>query len=67
MIFKSKFDRLINIKKSEERWAEERKKIDLEKKDRPAMIIAAFLVFIPAILVVVLLFLLVIWIFFLKK
>lgn len=67
MFYKSKLDRLVNVKKSEERWAQDRKKLDLEKKDKPAMIIAAFLVFLPAILLVAAIFLLVIWIFFHAK
>lgn len=67
MFFKSKLDRLVHVKKSEERWAEDRKKLDLEKKDKPAMIIAAFLVFLPAVLIVVLIFLFVIWLFLKAK
>ncbi len=58
MFFKKKLDRIIDTKK------EGLEKVPLEKNDIPAMIIAAFLVFVPAIIGVVGLFVLISLLFF---
>ena len=54
------------MEKAEEEFEERMEGVELDKKDRPAMIIAAFIVFIPALLLVLGIFLLVIWFFFLR-
>lgn len=66
MFFKQKFSRVLDIEKSEAQFREQMKDVPLEKNDLPAMILAALLTFIPAIAVVVLIFLAVIWFFFLR-
>ncbi len=52
MLFPKKIRRVLNIKKAEERHATE-EKVDLEKGDFLAMLIAGFLVFTPVILLLV--------------
>lgn len=69
MFFKRKVDKLIDINGAEEKFAgelEELKKegLEPEKKDRLAMVLAAYLIFIPEVLLVGGLFALVIWMFF---
>lgn len=64
MAFKSKFDKMVDVKKSEEEFRETLKKTPLEKGDLPALIIASLIVFVPALLFVIGLVLLVIWLFF---
>jgi bifunctional DNA-binding transcriptional regulator/antitoxin component of YhaV-PrlF toxin-antitoxin module len=49
MLFPKKIRRVLNVKKSEEKEFTE----ELEKGDIPAMLIAAFLVFTPVILVLI--------------
>jgi len=56
-LHKGRFESLVNEKEAEKRFAEV--KPELEKGDVPAMIIAAFIVFAP----VVLLLLAVLWLF----
>ena len=49
--FKSRFEKLVDVKKAEERFAEEVRP-ELEKGDLPALIVAAFIVFAPALLLI---------------
>ena len=53
MLFGKKINRVIDVKKAEERFAKDREQLPLEKKDKPAMILAALIVFVPAFLLVV--------------
>lgn len=64
MFFNKKIKRVLDVEKSEAEFEEQMEGVELEKTDRPAMLIAAFLVFIPALLLVIGFFLLVIWLFF---
>ena len=69
MFFKRKVDKMIDIIGAEEKFAgelEELKKegMEPERKDRLAMVLAAYLIFIPEVLLVGGLFALVIWMFF---
>ena len=67
MFFQKKLKRVLtNQKEAEERFAKEREELPLEKNDRLAMILAALAVFIPAILVMMGVFFLVIYLFFLR-
>ena len=49
MLFPKKIRRVLDVKKAEEKGMTE----ELEKGDIPAMIIAAFLVFTPVILLII--------------
>ena len=51
MFFQKKLNRVLNVKKAEERFQEDLKKTPLEKHDRTAMILAGLIVFIPALLI----------------
>lgn len=64
MFFKHKYDRIINVEKSEKEFKKSIEEEPLEKKDVPAMILAAVIVFLPAIIIIIGIFLLVIWLFF---
>ena len=64
MFFNNRIKRVLHVEKSEAEFEEQMEGVELEKTDRPAMLIAAFLVFIPALLLVIGFFLLVIWLFF---
>lgn len=66
MFFGKKLNRVLNVKKAEERFAKEREQLPLEKNDRLAMILAALAVFVPVLLVVILIFLFVFWLFFFR-
>ena len=67
MFFQKKLKRVLtNHKEAEERFAKEREELPLEKNDRLAMILAALAVFIPAILVMMGIFFLVIYLVFLR-
>ncbi|HIZ42354.1 MAG TPA: hypothetical protein H9811_07305 [Candidatus Gemmiger excrementigallinarum] len=67
MFFQKKLKRVLsNHKEAEERFAREREELPLEKNDRLAMILAALAVFIPAILVMMGIFFLVIYLVFLR-
>ena len=67
MFFQKKLKRVLsNHKEAEERFAREREELPLEKNDRLAMILAALAVFIPAILVMMVIFFLVIYLVFLR-
>lgn len=61
MFFLKRLNRVLDVKKAEERFQEDMEKTSLEKKDRLAMILAALIVFIPALLLVVAVFGLVIY------
>lgn len=64
MLFRKKLDRVIDPEKAEEEFEERMEKVELEKQDRFAMILAGLIVFVPAMLLVVGAFLLGIWFFF---
>jgi len=64
MFFEKKVKRVLDVDKAEEDFEERMEGVELEKADRPAMIIAAFIVFIPALLLVIGVFVLAIWLFF---
>ncbi|HIR32007.1 MAG TPA: hypothetical protein IAB83_08445 [Candidatus Faecousia faecavium] len=66
MLFGKKINRILNIRKAEERFEEEREQLPLEKNDRLAMILAALAVFVPVLIVVILVFLLVLYLFFFR-
>ena len=66
MFFLKRLNRILDVKKAEERFQEDMEKTSLEKKDRLAMILAALIVFIPALLLVVAVFGLVIYFFFFR-
>ncbi len=66
MFFLKRLNRVLDVKKAEERFQEDMEKTSLEKKDRLAMILAALIVFIPALLLVVAVFGLVIYFFFFR-
>lgn len=66
MFFQKKLNRVLNLKKAEERFQEDLKKTPLEKHDRTAMILAGLIVFIPALLIVLLVFGLVLYFFFFR-
>lgn len=63
-MFNKRRDRLIHAEESERKFREQLEKEPLEKKDIPAMIIAALLVFVPALVFVIGLFVLLSWLFF---
>ena len=68
MFFKRKVDKLIHIKSADEKFAGEleglkKEGLEPERKDRLAMVLAAYLIFIPEVLLVGGLFALVIWMF----
>lgn len=69
MFFKRKVDKLIDIKSAEEKFAGEleglkKEGLEPEGKDRLAMVLAAYLIFIPEVLLVGGVFALVLWMFF---
>lgn len=66
MFFLKRLNRVLDVKKAEERFQEDMEKTSLEKKDRLAMILAALIVFVPALLLVVAVFGLVIYFFFFR-
>ena len=66
MFFQKKLNRVLNVKKAEERFQEDLKKTPLEKHDRTAMILAGLIVFIPALLIVLLVFGMVLYFFFFR-
>ena len=63
MLFGKKINRVVDVKKAEERFAKDREQLPLEKKDKPAMILAALIVFVPALLLVLAVFGLVLYVF----
>lgn len=68
MLFEKKIKRVVDVDLAEDELQKrmEEEGIELEKKDRLAMILAGFIVFIPAVLLVLGFFALVIWFFFLR-
>ena len=66
MFFRKKINRVVDVKKAEERFEKDTEQLPLEKKDRPAMIIAALIVFVPALILVRAVFLLVLYFFFFR-
>ncbi len=68
MLFEKKIKRVVDVDVAEDELEKrmEEEGVELEKKDRLAMILAAFIVFIPAVLLVLGFFALVIWFFFLR-
>lgn len=67
MFFQKKLKRVLtNRKEAEKRFEETLKEAPLEKNDRLAMILAALIVFIPALLVVFAVFGFVVYFFFLR-
>ena len=66
MLFGKKINRVLNVRKAEERFEKEREELPLEKCDRLAMILAALAVFIPVLIGVLAVFLLVLYLFFFR-
>ena len=66
MFFRKKLNRVLHVKEAEERFEKDMENSPLEKKDRLAMVLAALIVFIPAVLLVVLAFGLVLYFFFFR-
>lgn len=66
MFFKRKIDKLINVEEAENRFKKEIEEEQFNAKDVAAMMIAAILVFLPALILVIGVFLFVIWFFFLR-
>ena len=66
MFFRKKINRVLNVKEAEERFQKDIQKTPLEKKDRLAMILAGLIVFVPAIVLTLLIFGLVLYFFFFR-
>ncbi len=66
MFFRKKINRVLNVKEAEERFQKDIEKNPLEKKDRLAMILAGLIVFVPAIVLILLIFGLVLYFFFFR-
>lgn len=66
MFFQKKIKRVIDVKKAEERFEKEIEKTPLEKRDRLAMALAGLIVFVPAVLIILLVFGLVLYFFFFR-
>ena len=66
MFFRKKLNRVLHVKEAEERFEKDIEETPLEKKDRLAMVLAALIVFVPAVLLVVLVFALVLYFFFFR-
>ena len=66
MLFGKKINRVLNVRKAEERFEKEREELPLEKGDRLAMILAALAVFIPVLIGVLAVFVLVLYLFFFR-
>ncbi len=66
MFFRKKINRVLNVKEAEERFQKDIEKTPLEKKDRLAMILAGLIVFVPAIVLILLIFGLVLYFFFFR-
>ena len=52
-LFQKKIDRVIKQKDQEKKFRQEREKLPLEKGDAFAMIVDAFLVFLPVVLLLI--------------
>lgn len=66
MLFRDKINKIINVEKSEKDFEETMQNVDLEKTDLLAMLISAFLVFVPVIALFICTFVGVIWLFFFR-
>ena len=66
MLFDKKVKRVLDVEKAEEEFEERMEGVGLDRTDQPAMIIAALIVFIPALLLVLGVFVFVIWLFFFR-
>lgn len=66
MFFRKKINRVVTVQKAEERFREDLEKTPLEKRDRTAMILAGLIVFVPALLLVLAVFGLVLYFFFFR-
>lgn len=66
MLFEGKFKKMVDSSKAESDFAETLRNVELEKNDTRAMIIAAFLIFTPAILATFGLFYAVIWLIYFR-
>ena len=66
MFFRKKINRVLNVKEAEERFQKDIEKTPLEKKDRLALILAGLIVFVPAIVLILLIFGLVLYFFFFR-
>ena len=66
MFFQKKINKIIDVQKAEERFEEEFEDTEFHGKDILSMILAGFLVFFPALLLVMGIFLFLIWFFFLR-
>ncbi|MCI8894853.1 MAG: hypothetical protein HFI42_06820 [Lachnospiraceae bacterium] len=64
MLFQKKLHRVVNPEEAEQRFEERMEGQELEKNDRLAMILAGLIVFVPAMLLIIGVFLLGIWFFF---
>ena len=65
-MFLKKVKRVIDVERAEEEFEQRMEDVTLEKNDRPAMILAALLVFVPALLLVLGIFGLALWGFFFR-
>lgn len=66
MSLKKKLDKYLNVEKAEKEFKKTMENIELEKNDTPAMIIAAFLVFTPVLILVMSFFYGLFWILYLR-
>ena len=66
MFFRKKINRVLNVKEAQERFQKDIEQTPLEKKDRLAMILAGLIVFVPAIVLILLIFGLVLYFFFFR-
>ncbi len=64
VLFQKKLHRVVNPEEAEQRFEERMEGQELEKNDRLAMILAGLIVFVPAMLLIIGVFLLGIWFFF---
>ncbi len=64
MLFDKKLRRLVDPDKAEEEFEKRMEGQEFEKHDRLAMIVAALIVFVPAVLLVMGVFLFAIWLMF---
>jgi len=62
----SRFKEILNKKKTKEELDEHYEKIELEKGDFLAMVIAAFITFLPVLIVLLVLFYGIAWLFFIR-
>ena len=65
-MFPSRFREIFNKKKTKEELDEHYDKIELEKGDFLAMVIAAFITFIPVLIVILLVFFGIMWLVFVR-